>query len=69
MTATARVIRISPMFPPWTCEVEIDGRAHTETIWFRGYRVGQLIRVERRSTGQSEYWADCDDPGGGCWTE
>lgn len=68
-TLRARIVRISPCIPPWTCEVQIEGRAHTETIWFRGYRVGQVIQVERRSSGCSEYWADVNNPGGGAWLE
>lgn len=65
----AKVVAISPCIPPWTAEVEIDRLARTETIWFRGYRVGDVILVERRSSGQSSFWADMQDPGGGSWTE
>jgi hypothetical protein len=65
----AKVVAISPCLPPWTVEVEIEGRARAETIWFRGYHVGQVIRVERRPKSDGTFWADIENPGGGCWTE
>ena len=55
-------------FPVWTVEVEMPS-GKTETIWQRGYRVGDVVAVEWRSSGDSRFLAACDDPGGGAWLE
>ena len=65
----AEVIALSSMSPPWTCEVRIDGHERQETIWYRGYVVGQVIRVERRSSGTAQFWADVEHQDGSTWTE